>query len=138
MKRGILLVGIVFLVAGLLSGCESPEQARQRQLLASSLVTVQTDINNISMLEQFPTNLDRIRSSVERLTEDWTRSANIGRTIPGTNVNKAAAAHAELVQAVDELSPDIDSHLAMLTIKPKLDAFKASVDEIQKASGVSQ
>jgi outer membrane murein-binding lipoprotein Lpp len=138
MKRGILLVGIVLLVAGLLSGCESPEQARQRQLLANSLRTVQADLNNISMLEQFPTNLDRIRSSVDRLTEDWTRSENLARTVPGTDVTKASTAHLELVQAVDGLSPEIDSHLAMLTIKPKLDAFKASVDELYNASGASQ
>jgi hypothetical protein len=138
MKRGILLVGIIVLLAGLLSGCESPEQARQRQLFASSFTTVQTDLNNISMLEQFPTNLDRIRSSAGQLTEDWTRTENLARTIPGTDIAKASAAHAELVQAVDELSPDIDSHLAMLTIKPKLDAFKASVDELQKASGAGQ
>jgi hypothetical protein len=138
MKRGILLVGIVLLVAGLLSGCESPEQARQHQLLASSLVTVQTDLNNIGMLEQFPTNLDRIRSSMDRLTEDWTRTENLARTIPGTDITKASAAHAELAQAVDELSPDIDSHLAMLTIKPKLDAFKASIDEFSKAAGISK
>jgi hypothetical protein len=138
MKRGILLVGIIVLLVGLLSGCESPEQARQRQLLASSLTTVQADLNNIGMLEQFPTNLDRIRSSVGQLTEDWTRTENLARTIPGTDITKASTAHAELTQAVDELSPDIDSHLAMLTIKPKLDAFKASVDEFSKAAGASQ
>jgi hypothetical protein len=75
---------------------------------------------------------------VGRLTEDWARSENLARTIPGTDIAKASAAHAALVEAVDKLSPDIDSHLAMLTIKPELDAFKASVDELQKAYGASQ
>lgn len=136
MKRGILLVSLLVLVVGLLSGCQSEEQARRQRMLDTSINAVQADINNFYLLGSLPT-LDRIHSTMERLTTDWTRVEGIAKSAGGADISKASAAHADLAQTVAGLSKDVDGKLAMMTVMPKLEAFKAAVAEYDKASGFS-
>jgi hypothetical protein len=136
MKRGTLLIGILILVAALLAGCQSPEEQQKRRMLDSSIHVVQADFNNFYVLGTLPTP-GRSQNTTARLTEDWTRVEGIAKNISGVDTSKAAAAHADLVQTVDSVAGEADGKLAMISIMPKLEAFKAAVDELHKSAGFS-
>lgn len=134
MKRGILLIGIMILVAGLLAGCQSPEEQQRRKVLDSSIHVVQADFNNFYVLGSLPTP-GRIQNTTARLTEDWLKVEGIAKNVSGVNTSKASAAHADLVQTVESVANEGDGKLAMISIMPKLEAFKAAVDELHKSAG---
>jgi hypothetical protein len=133
-RRIILACATALLFVGVLTGCQSQEQVMQRQMLDGALRATMTQCGYFNLLGSFP-NMNRIQGTMDKITASWTSVEALSKGLPGTDISKGAAAYKDLVDTVASQGSDADGTVAMTAIKPKLEAFRQAVAELQQKYG---
>jgi hypothetical protein len=136
-RRIILACVTALLFAGVLTGCQSQEQVMQHQMLDGALRATMTQCDYFNLLGSLP-NMDRIQGTMDKITASWTSVENISKAMPGTDISKGTAAYKDLSATVASQGNDADGTAAMTAIKPKLEAFRQAVAELQQKYGLKE
>ncbi|MDP2181123.1 MAG: hypothetical protein Q8K99_00945 [Actinomycetota bacterium] len=133
-RRVLVLFCVAVALAGLISGCQVSSHDEERAAFDETIHDVEHQFAAFYLLGSDATSAD-IRSFVEKLSLEWKDVERAAEGLDGIDIADAAAAHQDLIDAVEALPENAEAGEPMRIAMSLFETFKAEVEQVHESGG---
>ncbi|MDZ4064589.1 MAG: hypothetical protein U1E22_07975 [Coriobacteriia bacterium] len=133
-RRVLVLFCVTVTLAGLISGCQVSSHDEERAAFDEAIHDVEHQFAAFYLLGSDAASAD-VQSFVEELSFEWKSVERAAEGLDGIDIADAAAAHQDLIDAVEALPEDAEAGEPMRIAMPLFETFKTEVEQVHESGG---
>lgn len=137
MRRLLLAICGLLVITGLLVGCQPSEADVKKEKLDTAIHELEEQFAQYYLMGPDAPVAD-VQAGTKRLSAAWDEMKTAAEGVEGIDVSKATAAHDDLADTVEKLPAEAKDGDAMKVAVPKLEAFKAAVEQVHESGDFKQ